>query len=153
MRFATNAVMFTLLLTTQVEAQVPTPEAAALAARAGLRQAAVSACAGEFKSGETGAFAVALAASLDSGRYVILGPDASVTELAKFAGDADLSCYSRTEAEALHAAIRESETIAGEIAPRFDTTVVCGFVRDTESICWQYSPTERAFIRVGGWIT
>jgi len=85
--------------------------------------------------------------------HLILEADATVTDLAKYAGGADLSCYSRADAEALSTSIGESETVQGRITPRLDTTVVCGFVTNTEAVCWQYSPTERAFVRVGGWTT
>jgi hypothetical protein len=37
--------------------------------------------------------------------------------------------------------------------PRFNTTVVCGFLEDTVAECWQYSPDDRAFVKVGGWTT
>lgn len=79
--------------------------------------------------------------------------DGTVTELAKYTGGAEVACYSRTEAEELSSSIGKSETVQGRLSPRFDTTVVCGFVTKTEAVCWQDSPPDRGFIRVGGWIT
>ena len=149
----TRALVLLLVVFPTMAAQAPPAEVAGLASRANLTRPVVKWCAGEFRQGQSGAFAVALSLSADSGRYLILDGDATITDLAKYAGGADLSCYSRAEAQALSASIVESETVQGRITPRFDTTVVCGFVTNTEAVCWQYSPTERVFVRVGGWIT
>jgi hypothetical protein len=73
--------------------------------------------------------------------------------LGSFSGQSDLSCYTRARAEALDVSIRESETIRGHLTPRWDTTVVCGFVEETLAACWQYSPADRAFVKVGQWET
>jgi hypothetical protein len=109
-------------------------------------------CRAEFQPGHPDAFALAVA-SVAGGRYVALDADGNVTELASFTRSADLSCYSRAEAEHLDVTIRQSDTIHGRITPRWNTTVVCGFIDDTSAECWQYSPGERAFVRVGQWIT
>jgi len=149
----TRACVLLLAVSSTMAAQAPPAEVAELASRANLTHPVVKWCTGEFRKGQSGALAVALSPSADSGRYLILEADATVTDLAKYAGGADLSCYSRADAEALNASIGESETVQGRITPRSDTTVVCGFVTNTEAVCWQYSPTEHAFVRVGGWIT
>lgn len=86
-------------------------------------------------------------------RYVVVYGDGRVETLGTYNGDPDLSCYSRREAEKLNASIKESETIHGGVTPRWDTTVICGFIADTEAVCWQFSPVERAFVKIGGWIT
>ena len=86
-------------------------------------------------------------------RYVVLHADGRSEILAVYAGRPDLSCYSRRQAEELNASIRTSETIEGGLTPRWDTTVVCGFIHDTEAVCWQYSPSEKKFVQVGGWTT
>ena len=97
---------------------------------------------------------VAIAASTGAGgRYLVLGPGSSAVELAPFAGRPDLSCYSRAEAVKLDRSVRTSDTIHGRIAPRWSTTVICGFVDETNAVCWQYSPAARAFVKVGEWIT
>ena len=110
-------------------------------------------CRAEFRSGHPGAFAVALTSAPGGGRYVALDSDGGVIELGRFKRTADLSCYSRAEAEKLDGTIRKSETVHGRIKPRWNTTVVCGFVDDTTAVCWQYSPADRAFAKVGEWIT
>jgi hypothetical protein len=85
--------------------------------------------------------------------YAAVRQDARIVMLADFRGAADLTCHTRGEAEKLNASIQVSETIHGSITPRWDSTVICGFVDDTEAQCWQYSPSEKKFVRVGGWIT
>jgi len=124
----------------------------ALAAKARLGGRMAAWCRAEFRSGYPGAFAVGVTTAA-GGRYVTLDPDGTVTELGPFTRRPDLSCYSRTEAEKLDVAIRQSATIHGSITPRWNTTVVCGFIDDTASVCWQYSPADRAFVRVGEWVT
>jgi hypothetical protein len=61
----------------------------------------------------------------------VIESDAALTELASFMGQPDLSCYSRAESESLNRTIQRSDTVQGEIRPRWDTTVVCGFLDDT----------------------
>ena len=73
--------------------------------------------------------------------------------LASFTGSAALSCYSRAVAEKLDVTIGRSEAIHGHITPRWRTTVVCAFVDNTTSVCWQYSPADRVFVKVGEWVT
>ena len=70
-----------------------------------------------------------------------------------FSGGADLSCYTRAEALRLDRTIRQSETIHGRVVPRWNTAVACGFVENTTAVCWQFDPTQRAFVSVGGWTT
>ena len=134
-------------------AQAPPSHLTELVAKARLNGVVADWCRGEFGSGHAEAFAVALRATPDSGRYLILEENATVTELAAFAYGAELQCLSRAEAEQRDLAIRETGTVAGHITPRFNTSVVCGFVTNTEAVCWQYSPIDRAFARVGGWMT
>jgi hypothetical protein len=87
------------------------------------------------------------------GRYLVLEPNGTVTELASFARSADLSCYTPAEARRLHQTIGQSDTIHGKLEPRWRTTVVCAFVDDTTAVCWQHSPAGGAFVEVGGWTT
>lgn len=127
----------------------PVPaELSALATKAGLDRPIAVWCRGEFRSGHPGEFAVAT-----TGRYLVLETDATVVYLASFARAADLSCYSRAEAEQLNVDIGRSATIQGRITPRWDTTVICAFVDDTTAVCWQFSPTAGVFVDVGGWTT
>jgi hypothetical protein len=127
-------------------------ELVALVAKARLDGTVTAWCRAEFRSGRPGAFAVAVTRA-PGGRYIALQEDGRATELASFSRKPDLSCYSRAEAEKLDRSIRQSETIHGQITPRWNTTVVCGFVDDTTAECWQYSPTDRLFVRVGRWTT
>ena len=127
-------------------------ELAALAAHAKLEGAVAAWCRAEFRVGSPGAFAVA-EASTSRQRYLALDADGRVTELGAFSGKPDLSCYTRADAETLNRSIGQSETIHGQIAPRWNTTVVCGFTDDTTAHCWQYSPVARTFVTVGGWTT
>src|SRR6185295_9931103 len=99
-------------------------------------------CRGMFRSGQSRAYAVAIASAAGGGRYVVLESDATVTELASFTRSADLACYTRAEAQKVNVAIGRSETIHGQISPRWNTAVVCAFVDDTTSVCWQYSPAD-----------
>jgi hypothetical protein len=87
------------------------------------------------------------------GRYLVLGPDGEVHGLASFSDVPELACYSAAEAVRVSEAVEESETIEGKLAPQWPTDVVCGFLDATEAACWQYSPGDRAFVEVGGWIT
>jgi hypothetical protein len=36
------------------------------------------------------------------------------------------------------------------VIPRFNPTVVRGFVELPVAECWQYSPDDRAFVKAGG---
>jgi len=74
-------------------------------------------------------------------------------ELGSFEGIGDLSCYTRAQAERMDVTINRSDTIHGHITPRWNTTVVCAFINATSATCWQYSPVERTFVRVGEWET
>ena len=132
-------------------ALTPPQELAASAAKAKLGPI-LTWCRAEFQSGRQGSFALAVGDHA-GGRYLALDADGRVTALSEFMGRADLSCYTRAEAEKLERSIRQSETIDGRIAPRWNTTVVCGFTDNTTAHCWQYSPGDRTFVTVGGWTT
>ena len=140
------------LAVTLQPAPKPPQELAALAAKAGLAPSIVTWCRAEFQSGQPGSFAVAVGAD-GAGRYLALDADGRPTALSEFKGRADLSCYTRAEAEKLEQSIRQSDTIHGHVAPRWNTTVVCGFTDETTAHCWQYSPVDRTFVTVGGWTT
>ncbi len=137
-------------------AQSVPPELTALAAKAHLDRPVAAWCRGEFQSGRPGAFAVAVTSvtsAAGGGRYLVLEPDATMVELAAFTRGPDLACYSPVDAARLGAAITRSETIQGHLTPRWTTTVVCAFTDDTSAVCWQYSPADRAFVKVGEWVT
>lgn len=134
-------------------AQSPPSELSALVTRARLDGTVAAWCRGEFRSRHPGAFAVAMSSSAGGGRYLVLEADSSSVDLARFTRNADLSCYSRKEANELSASIARSTGIHGQITPRWNTSIVCAFVDDTTAVCWQYSPVDRAFVKVGGWIT
>jgi hypothetical protein len=132
----------------------PVPrELSVLATKARLGSPVAAWCRGEFRAGHAGAYAVAIASPAGGGRYLVLESDATVAVLAAFARKPDLSCYTPEEAQKVNRTIERSLTVHGRIAPRWSTTVVCGFVDDTTSVCWQYSPTDRAFAKVGEWVT
>jgi hypothetical protein len=115
--------------------------------------APVAWCRGAFRPGGPPGYAAAVTNSTD-GRYVVLQAGMPALELASFVvGTADLSCYTPARARRLTEDIRASGIIHGSVAPRWTTTVICGFTDATTSVCWQYSPGERKFVRVGGWIT
>jgi len=136
-----------------IGAAQPVPAALSrLAARARLESPVVDWCSGEFRAGHPGGYAVALSAST-GGRYAVLESDATVVELASFARTPDLACYTPAQARKLHDDIRRSETIHGQIRPRWRTTVVCAFVDEVTSRCWQYSPADHVFVEIGGWVT
>ncbi len=122
-------------------------------AQAGVTQPVAAWCQGEFRSGHPGAWVVAVKSGPLGGRYLVLESNTAVVELAPFSGGADVACYTATEARKLDRGIRASETIHGQVTPRFSTAVVCAFVEDTSAVCWQYSPVTRAFVRVGRWTT
>ena len=152
--FGRQSLLFLALAASSVAAAQPVPsELSALAAKARLEGALVASCRGQFRAGRPRGYAVAVAAERAGGRYVVIESDATVVELAPFVGGADLSCYTPAEARKLDRAIGESEAIHGQIAPRWRTTIVCGFVENTRAVCWQYSPASRAYVKVGGWIT
>jgi hypothetical protein len=134
-------------------ARGPMPaELTALMAKARLDGSAAAWCRAGFRDGQLNAFALAVTAGT-GGRYVALDSDGKASELAKFSGRPDLSCYSRAQAGDLNRSLKQSETIHGQITPRFNTTVVCAFTEDTTARCWQYSPTDSAFVEVGTWTT
>ena len=136
-----------------VSAQPVPSELTALAAKARLDRPIAAWCRGEFRAGHRGEFAAAITSADGGGRYVVFESDATVVELVSFTRGADLSCYTRAEARKLNETIRHSDTIHGQIAPRWSTAVVCAFVDDTTCVCWQYSPADGVFVKVGGWVT
>lgn len=142
-----------LAVASMVTAQPAPAELSALAAKAKLDRPVAAWCRGEFRSGHPGAFAVAVTSAAGGGRYLVLDADATVVELASFTRSADVSCYSPAQAEQLNEAIHNSLTVEGQITPRWNTAIVCAFVDDTTAVCWQYSPEDGAFLKVGGWVT
>jgi hypothetical protein len=142
-----------LAMTAMAVAQQAPAELSALAAKAGLDRPVSNWCRAEFRAGHPGEFAVAVTSGAGGGRYLVLESDASIKELAPFTKGPDLTCYSRAEAEQLDVAIVGSLTIHGQIAPRWNTAVICAFVDATASVCWQYSPDDDAFVKIGGWVT
>jgi hypothetical protein len=73
--------------------------------------------------------------------------------LAAFQGAGELACYTSQQARDLNRTIRQSATIEGGVQPRSDATVVCAFTEHTSAVCWQYSPGDRGYVKVGGWST
>jgi hypothetical protein len=153
MKHGTRLVAVALAIGSMAVAQPVPPELSALAAQARLDGPVAAWCRGEFRPKHPRAFALAVTSATGGGRYAVLESDATVTQLGSFTGGADLNCYSRAAARKLNDTIASSETIHGRVTPRWNTTVVCAFVDDVTSACWQYSPTDRAFVRVGGWVT
>jgi hypothetical protein len=136
-------------------AQDPRPAGLdSLLTKTGLVGKVAAWCAGKFESGRAGAYAIAVASGTGGGRYLVLGMGEREILLAPFKGGADLACYTPAAARALDKSIAQSgSAIHGGITPKWNGTVVCGFVEDTSAVCWQYSPAARAFVKVGGWIT
>lgn len=131
----------------------PPAELVRLLARARLDGPVSAWCAGVFEPGRPRAYAIAVPSSTGGGQYLVLGMGESPVVLATFTGGADLACYSPARAKGLDRSIRASATVHGRIAPKWNTTVVCGFVENTSAVCWQHSPAARAFVKVGEWIT
>jgi hypothetical protein len=159
MKHVASFLAFALFVATTPAQTVPSgsrppvpPELSALAAKAKV-VGLVSAWCRVLFQGRPGAYAVATTSADRGGRYLVVESDATTIELGSFRETPDLACYTPAQAKALNRTIRESETIQGWVTPRWSTTVVCGFVDDTTSVCWQYSPANRAFVRVGGWST
>ena len=153
MRHLVTQLMVGLAVASIAAAQSVPAELSALAAKARLDRPVTAWCKAEFRAGHPGAFAVAVTAATGGGRYVVLESDASVKELGSFTRRPDLSCYSRAEAEQLGVTTGRSPTIDGQITPRWNTAVICAFVDDTTSVCWQYSSDDGVFVKVGGWVT
>ncbi|MCC7415919.1 MAG: methyltransferase domain-containing protein [Acidobacteria bacterium] len=128
-------------------------ELAVVLARAGLDGPVAMSCQVETGVDPAGFFAVALSpAGRSDGRYLAIAPDGVVIELAPYAGVPDLSCFTRADAERLNGSIARSATLHGSVRPRWNATVVCGVVDGAASVCWQYSPEERTFVKIGEWI-
>ena len=137
---------------TTTPAQAPPRELSELAAKAGLPSPVAAWCQGDIEPDGAARFAVA-AGARNGGRYLILPGDGTTIELATYEDAPDLACYSPAEARKLSTDISQSETIEGRIEPRWSSAVVCGFTNNTTAACWQYSPSERKMVRVGGWVT
>jgi hypothetical protein len=142
-----------LLAAVAIVAQPVPANLSALLAKARLDGAVAAWCGGGFRPRSPNAFAVALTSPSGRGRYGVIEADGAFTELAVFSGGADLSCYTRADAQRVDRTIRQSETIQGRIAPRWATTIACGFIEDTIAVCWQFDPASRAFVKIGGWST
>ena len=149
-RFVMTLAVSSMLLAAQRQ---PPDDLAKRLAQARVEGALVSWCQGQFEAGRQRSYAAAIKGPGDGGRYVAVDHAAMVVELARFKDEPDLACYSPAEARKINQAIRSSETIRGRIDPLFPTTIVCGFVENTEAVCWQYSPKARAFVEVGEWQT
>ena len=130
----------------------PPPELVALTTKAGLIGAVTASCRAEFRAGQPSAFAVAVSSG-SGGRYIAIEPDGRSLELARFTGRPDLACYTRAQADDLARSVKQSQTIDGQVTPRFNTTVVCGFIDEASARCWQYSPADSGFVEVGRWTT
>lgn len=128
-------------------------EVLALVRGAGVAERIAEWCPASLRAGAPKGFAVAVASAGGGGRYAVVDADGTFTPLAPFTGGADLKCYGRRDAERLDASIKASATITGSVTPQWDTTVICGFVNDTEAVCWQFAARQHAFVRVGGWVT
>ena len=138
-----------------LQAQLQSSEMRQLADKAGFGPQVVRWCPVDPAAGHARVYAVAVAnvSGGRGGRYLVLDPDGSVTPLATYAGDVDLSCYPRERADELAAAIKGSDTIEGELTPRWSATVVCAFTESTEAHCWQFDPGSRRYVEVGHWRT
>jgi SAM-dependent methyltransferase len=139
--------------------RVPPPtsgssELTALIERARIERPVAVSCRGEFRTGAPGGFAVAVEAAAGAGgEYFVLDSDGAASRLGAFNGRPDLSCYTRAQAEQLNDSIARSRTIHGSVNPPWDTTVVCAFVEETTSVCWQFSPADKRFVKIGEWTT
>jgi hypothetical protein len=132
---------------------VPPQDLSALMTKARVDGTLVGWCRGQLRAGRPDGYAVAVASAAAGGRYLVVGDDATVVELAPYVEAPELACYTPAEARKLNQSIRSSATISGGVAPVFTTTVVCAFVEDTSAVCWQYSAKARAFVKVGEWQT
>ncbi|MDA0266647.1 MAG: hypothetical protein O2890_07445 [Cyanobacteria bacterium] len=127
---------------------------AALVRKAKIEHGITDWCRGDFGLSHVSAYAISTThTSADRGQYFILGIDSAPIVLAAFTHGSQLRCDTPAAASARGAAIAASPIIHGYIAPRWDTTVICGWVTATRALCWQYSPSDRQFIIVGEWIT
>lgn len=135
-----------------IRAQLQSPEMRALADKAGFGPAVVRWCPVDTQVGRR-LYAVAVKSPAGGGRYLVLDPDGTVTPLLAYSGDVDLSCYPRERAEELSTAIKTSDTIDGQLQPRWNGTVVCAFIENTQAVCWQFDPAARRFVEVGRWRT
>lgn len=135
-------------------AQLRPAELVARVASAGLTGPILRFCPATFRPGRSG-FAIAMPSSESGkGRYFALDGDAPPVVLGGYVGEVDLACYDRQQADQLNTAIRESGgAMHGQVAPRWDTTIVCGFAESTLAVCWQLDPEVQRFVEVGRWTT
>jgi hypothetical protein len=128
------------------------PADADLLRGAGIRGEVAASCSLSPTRGKPKTLALQVSTS-SGGEYVIVERGSPPIVLARFQGKGELSCRTPQEARRLGATIARSETIRGSLRPRWNTTVVCGFTSSTEALCWQYSPRELRYTRIGGWST
>ena len=148
-----SAVFFTEAVFAAEPGPIP-PELAALEAKAKLQDPIVSWCKGAFVPGKPSGFAVAVSRNKTEGRYLIIDSLGQVSEIAAFTGGADLNCYTAAEAKDLAKTIAENETTHGGIVPRYKSAVICvAQDRSPTTLCWQYSPKAKAFVKIGSWTT
>lgn len=74
-------------------------------------------------------------------------------ELAHHNTRPELQCLDAEETGKLNSTIETSETIHGSIESGSSDYVVCGFVKNTEAVCWGYVRSRNDFVAVGGWTT
>lgn len=67
--------------------------------------------------------------------------------------DQELQCLGPEEVGARNKAISETETVSGEIRPRFGLGVFCHSDAEPGFSCYEYDPAEKKFIEAGGWST
>lgn len=87
-----------------------------------------------------------------SGIYVVQLGDRLI-ELAPHNTGSDLQCLDARKAGELNNTIEASEGIHGGIESSGPGDIVCGFVNETEAVCWKYDKSTNSFVVVGGWIT
>lgn len=151
-RWRVAAIMaMALAVAATVAAQLRPPELLARAAAAGLSGPILRWCPAVFQQGRPGAFAFAMGSTQTGGRYYALDVDGPPVPLAVFEDGVDLTCYTREEANQIHAELKQSQTMAGDLQARWDATVVCGLTQHTLSVCWQFDPVNHRFVEVGRW--
>lgn len=74
-------------------------------------------------------------------------------ELAYHNTGPELQCLDAKETRERNSTIGISETIHGSIESGDSEYVVCGFVNNTEAVCWRYDKSRNDFVVAGGWTT
>ncbi len=95
------------------------------------------------------AFATVTNSPVFGAYFVQLGD--RIIELAHHNAHPELLCLDAAGIGKLNDTIVASETIHGNIESGDLHYVVCGFVKDTEAVCWGYDQSGKDFIVVGGW--